>query len=377
MNPFLISTVILTVLIIVIGGFVLDKYGWDYLIERLLEPERKDMLLYTDPVLPDYLSFDKPSLSFNGVSTPEEFVNWKKDIREKIIDLMDMPDNLLIGNLQVVEKNGNLTKYTMDAFDGDIIIFYELLPETETNHAVIIFPGSGNQGAKDVLGLDSEISKFYYHREIGKEVASQNYAVYVIEQRGWGERQIDAGGLCIEKTLLGSSSLSCSGYAFGRILSSYGMALGRLQNIDALTLTDYVRSLGYEKITVMGLSLGGGTALISAALRDDVTNAVLASSISSVEKSFTFDADGMLQYYDVPDIVSMIAPRPIYLSWGLNEYLPWRFEAETLYSASKIQEAYEVFNATEKMTVIVHDDTFNSGHNYQTDSVLKFLKENS
>ena len=158
MNPFLISTVILLVLIITVGGFVLDKYGWNYLIERLLDPERKEISLYTDPVLPDYLSFDKPSLSFNGVSTPEEFVIWKDNLLEKMIELLDIPDNLPIENLQVVEKNDNLKKYTMDAFDGDTIIFYELLPETETNHAVIIFPGTGNQGAKDVLGLDSETS---------------------------------------------------------------------------------------------------------------------------------------------------------------------------------------------------------------------------
>jgi len=116
--------------------------------------------------------------------------------------------------------------------------------------------------------------------------------------------------------------------------------------------------------------------MYTAALRDDVTNTVLASSITSVEKSFTFDAKGMLQYYDVPDIVSTIAPRPLYLSWGLNDNLPFRFEAETLYTASKIQEAYEIFNATGNMTVIAHDDTFNSGHNYHIDSVLKFLENN-
>lgn len=376
MNPFLISTVILLVLIITVGGFVLDKYGWDYLIERLLDPERKDVSLYTDPVLPDYLSFDKPSLSFTGVSTPEEFVIWKDNLHEKLIELFAIPNNLPIENLQVVEKNDNLKKYTMDAFDGDTIIFYELLPETETNHAVIIFPGTGNQGAKDVLGLDSETSQFYYQSEIGRKLATQNYAVYVIEQRGWGERQIDPGGLCIEKALLSTSALNCSGYAFYRILSSYGMALGQLQTIEALTLTNYVSSLGYEKITVMGLSLGGGIAMYTAALSDDVTNAVLASSVTSVERSFTFDAKGMLQYYDIPDIASMIAPRPIYLSWGLNDNLPFRFEAETLYTASKIQEAYEIFDATGNMTVIAHDDTFNHGHNYHIDSVLKFLENN-
>jgi len=356
---------------------VLQKYELGYLISKFSEKELADISLYTDPVLPDYLSFDKPSFGFDNVSTPKEFDNWKRNLREKITEVFDIPDEILIENLQVVEKNVKLTKYTVDAFDGDTIIFYELLPEMETNHAVIIFPGSGNQGARDVLGIDSEMSEFYYHQEVGLKVASQNYAVYVIEQRGWGERQIDAGSLCIEKALLGVGLINCSGIAFARILSSHGMDLGRLQLIDALTLTDYVRSLGYEKVTVMGLSLGGGSAMFSAALRDDVTNAVLASAISSVEKSYTFDADGMLQYYDVPDIVSMIAPRPVYMSWGLNENLPFRFEAETLYSTSKIQEAYEVFNATENIIVLVHDDTFSSGHNYQIDSVLRFLEEYS
>ena len=374
MNPFLITTIILSVLIISSMVLVLQKYELGYLISKFSEKELADISLYTDPVLPDYLSFDKPSFGFDNVSTPEEFDNWKRNLREKITEVFDIPDEILIENLQVVEKNDNLTKYTVDAFDGDTIIFYELLPEMETNHAVIIFPGSGNQGARDVLGIDSEMSEFYYHQEVGLKVASQNYAVYVIEQRGWGERQIDAGSLCIEKALLGVGLINCSGIAFARILSSHGMDLGRLQLIDALTLTDYVRSLGYEKVTVMGLSLGGGSAMFSAALRDDVTNAVLASAISSVEKSYTFDADGMLQYFDVPDIVSMIAPRPVYMSWGLNENLPFRFEAETLYSTSKIQEAYEVFNATENIIVLVHDDTFSSGHNYQIDSVLRFLE---
>jgi len=361
-------------LIIVVSGFVLEKYGPEYLISKFSKEELPDMSLYTDPILPDYLSFDEPGFSFDA-STPEEFKSWKKNMHKKITELFDIPDNLLIKNLQVVENNNNLTKYTMDAFDGDTIIFYELLPEKKSDHAVIIFPGSGNQGARDVLGIESEISDFYYHKELGKKIAEHDYAVYVIEQRGWGERTIDAGGLCNSRDLFNKYPIICSGYAYARILDSYGMSLGRLQLIDSFLLVDYIISLGYDKITVVGLSLGGGTAMYNAALNDEVTSAVFASSVSSVERSFTFDANGMLQYYDIPDLVSMIAPRPIYMSWGLNEELPWRFEAETLYSAKKIEKAYQVFNAADNIIIDVHDDEFNSGHTFQVESILKFLED--
>ena len=66
----------------------------------------------------------------------------------------------------------------------------------------------------------------------------------------------------------------------------------------------------------------------------------------------------------------------MYLSWGQNENLPHRFEAESSYSANMIRSAYSLFNQEKNLTSVTHNQTVNSGHTADPSSILSFIKNN-
>jgi len=385
----LIKYIIIGVLIlsvsanILIFSYYLEKNSvyrlYEIVISKLFEEKEEP---YMAPVMPEIYTEDKLTLSFDKhVQTKADFEVWKNKVLAHFKQLNNLPtlhDIQLKPVMQLYFEdmdNYQLTKYSMNALDGDQIIFYELLPKTVVDKipAVIIIPGSGNQGALDVINKPSELSNYYYHNGTAEHIVREGYAVYVIENRGWGERAIDVGSLCEGK------DVNCSGKFFAQHLSSLGYSLGALQATDTTQLLKHIQNLEYidsKNIAVAGLSLGGGITMVVAALNEEVKSAIMASTISDVYHSWTFDANGMLQYYDLPDIVSTIAPRPIYLSWGSQETLPWfSFEAETLYSANKIKNAYLLLDAEENMTVVVHNNSYNSGHIFDVPSILNFLNK--
>lgn len=383
----LIKYIIIGVLILSVSTNVLifsyyqQKYGVSTLYEIVISKLFEENEPYMAPaMLPQIYTKDKLTLSFDKhVQTKADFEIWKNKVLSNLKQRMNIPSYNEIQLKPAIQiyfestDNYQITKYSMNAADGDQIIFYELLPKTVIDKipAVIIIPGSGNQGALDVINKPSELSNYYYHNAIAEHIVREGYAVYVIENRGWGERAIDVGSLCKGKDVY------CSGKFFAKQLSSLGYNLGNLQVMDTTQLLKHIQNLEYidsKNIAVVGVSLGGGITLLVTALNEEVKSAIMASAITDVYHSWTFDADGMLLYYDVPDITSTIAPRPIYLSWGSQEILPWfSFEAETLYSANKIKNAYLLFDAEENMTVVVHDDSYNFGHTFDVPSILDFL----
>ena len=112
-------------------------------------------------------------------------------------------------------------------------------------------------------------------------------------------------------------------------------------------------------------------------LDDKINSVVIASGIQSTYRtSGTAITPGILEYYDDPDLISTIAPKPLYLSWGIHENSMFGYEAKSQYSASKIKNAYELHDKEENLTVVIHSHEKNGGHVYDIPSILEFL-ENS
>ena len=171
--------------------------------------------------------FDTDSTKYLIKNIKDYFEKYKTPpTMEAIKVIIDGVDNPTLKNVKV-ESTKNidsniLTKFSAKAFDGDKIVFYELKPDYqfESLQTVFIIPGSGNQGAVDVLGLDNEYKDYFYHKNIGKKLVNEGYVVYVIENRGWGERTIDAGLHCNEPNVY------CSGNVLSKhTVSTYFLAV--------------------------------------------------------------------------------------------------------------------------------------------------------
>ena len=384
MNRLLIGLVIVLVCSIianvVVFSFYFDKYSTSELFERFLNKNiEKELQL---PKIPDFYEENILLLNFEkNVKDKEDFIEWKSLIYKKFIEIYDFKNidkptlkNVKVESTKNIDSN-ILTKFSAKAFDGDEIIFYELKPdyEFESLQTVFIIPGSGNQGAADVLGLDTKYKDYFYHKNIGKKLVNEGYVVYVIENRGWGERTIDAGLHCDEPNVY------CSGNVLSRHLSNSGKDLFTLQISDSLQVFDFIKNKKYvdsDNIAVMGLSLGGGIVQSMGIIQSDIKSIIIASGLVSYDKAGgTGITPGMLEFFDFPDVVASLAPKPIYLSWGEYEKSNFRFEVETSYSANIVKKAYSIMNAEQNIVVIFHNDEFNQGHTFDVNSIIRFLND--
>tara|TARA_Y100000741_G_scaffold179523_1_gene136470 strand:- start:423 stop:1607 length:1185 start_codon:yes stop_codon:yes gene_type:complete len=383
--------VILLIISITINLVVFSYYTEKgYTVETILEKftENEDSLNL--PKFPEIYLENKLQLSYEkNVNNLSEFTSWKEDIQRKFMDIYELPElnelTLHIPNeIEDSEKDQySIKKFIVPAQDSDEIIFYELLP-TEPRYttceneicipAVFIIPASGNQGSADVINLESDYSEYYFQDGIGEKIVEEGYLVYVIENRGWGERKIDGGLNCK------IPDIYCSGNVLDRQLNNLGYNLKSLQTIDALQILQYIKNINYvdqKNISIVGLSLGGAIVQNISVLDDDVNSVVIASGMHSTYlTSGTAITPNILEYYDDPDLISTIAPKPLYLSWGIHEKSMYGHEANTLYSASKIEDAYRIHDKEENLTVVIHSHEKNGGHVYDIPSILEFL-ENS
>ena len=377
---FIIIIVISVSINIIVFTLYFRKRGLRESYERVAKINKTED--YKKFVIPTLYKKDSLQLSFDKhVKQKQDFDKWKQTVISKFQEIHEIPT---LSSIRIfpTEKiftkkyeNYILTKYSTKAQDGDIIFFYELLPHKikENNPTLFIVPGSGNQGARDVIDMPSELSKYYYQQGIGHKIANEGYIVYVIENRGWGERTIDAGTLCKE------SDVFDSGEILERQLKNLGYDLINLQIIDTLQIFKSIQSdsdVNLDNMFMLGITHGGKITLRSSLFLPELKGVMIASSLFSTEHFGTKGngyTHGLLKYFDNPDLAATISPKPLYLSWGLNENFPHGLEAKTSHSANLIKKAYSLFGLEKNLVTIIHNQTINSGHTVDESSILDFL----
>ena len=314
----------------------IKKRGKKQLIKKL-SLQKNEKRQFESLKIPDIYTRNRLSLSFEkNVKTKNDFDGWKKNLLSKFQKLYEMPDLEQI-SISEIEKisvktydNYIITKFSTKAQDNDLIFFYQLIPNEikKNTPTVFVIPGSGNHGAKDVCNISSKNSKFYYQQKIGVKLVNEGYIVYVIENRGWGERTINTN-LCDELDPF------CSGEVLERQIKNLGFDLVTLQIIDTLQIFKSILSFNLnnsKNIFLLGIGHGGKIALRSSLFMNNLKGILLSSSLFSTNFFGTFGngyTNGSLKYFDNPDLAITFAPKPIYLSWGLNENPPHNFEAES------------------------------------------------
>jgi len=377
------SKILLAVLIISISvnalifSFYLDKHTLPELFDRFFEKVSSSPLEL--PQIPEIYKNDLLIMSYdNKVKQKDDFKSWKNEVVTKFIEIYKFPDIdeieiKKVNEVSVTEKdNYLLTKFSTKAQDNDNIIFYQLVPKKIEGSlpAVLIIPGSGNQGAADVLNEPGEFSKYYYHKGIGEQLVNSGYVVFVIENRGWGERTINPGFHC------GSPDVFCSGNILNNQLQNLGYNLFTLQVIDTIQVLKFIQTLDHidsDRIAVAGLSLGGPISISTSVLVPEVSSTIIASGLVSIYHTGIGITPGLLRYFDFPDLALTLAPKPLYLSWGKQEQSGFGVEARDLYAANLIKNGYALLDSPENLVIIIHEDDFNQGHTFDIETLTEFL----
>ena len=383
---FLIVVLIISISVnVLIGYYYSDKYTPTQIFDKFISAQPTNF----EPIqIPEIYEKQILTLSFEkNVFSKQDFGPWKIEMIKKFQNIFEIPDYddiILMPVEKILEEKHDeylLNKYSTSAQDNDKIIFYELKPKKDTKitscedklcyPAVLVIPGSGNQGALDAINQSSQFSPYYYHKGIAEKLAKSGYVVFVIENRGWGERGLNVEMNCEQPDVY------CSGNKLHRHLFNLGYNQHSLQIIDTMQLLKHIHNLDYvdnEKIAIAGLSLGGPVSIAVSNLAPNVSGTVAASGVISQYKTAGSGiTPGMLKYFDQPDLAASLSPKPLYLSWGLNEKEEFGYEANNQYSAKIINNSYKLLDAEEKLVVVIHDEKFNYGHTFELTSIIDFL----
>lgn len=370
---------------VIAGYLILDSYGKSPsdVLHRVfgISDDIRDIQLHY-AWLPDHYTAHVGPLPYSytgNVETLKDFYDWKHAPGGVLAEYEDRPTtrDVTYGGVEIMETqhrdSHRFAKHAMlSFFDTETILFYELLPNSDSaqHDAVFVIPGSGHTGAADVLGEQGRWQGYYYQDGIARTLAEAGYAVYVIELRGYGERALDVGMACNTK---GDPS-TCSSFAVENKMAVFGLDMGDIRTDEITQVLAYIESRSYIRdVAVAGLSLGAGLAANQAIINGDVVDAVVMASgvMSSVYSPLNMEMGGSetVSCCDTVDRLATIAPMPAYVSFGKQETTAFRWEAESGYTGSFLADVYWLHNASGNLYYMAHDGP----HQYHVDSVLDFL----
>ncbi|MGQ9629163.1 MAG: alpha/beta hydrolase [bacterium] len=269
---------------------------------------------------------------------------WHTGFRAKLAEIMGCfprdrcPLNPRI--IETVEEDDYLRHKVSFQSEPDVTVpAYLYIPkdldQTKKNRALLCLHGHGN-GIRDVAGLwtTEEERKWMSdcNYDYARQFARRGYVVLAPEARGFGERRAGSEAGC---------------YIPG-VLSIYlGITVIGQRAWDDMRAIDYLSSLNYvdgNRIGALGLSEGGKRTLYLSALDDRVKVAVVSGYFTTLraeieiwDKFQGWDicnyVPGLLQYGDLPDVASLIAPRPLLIENG---------RTDPLYSLEAVEMGYKV-----------------------------------
>ena len=144
-----------------------------------------------------------------------------------------------------------------------------------------------------------------------------------------------------------------------------------LWSLELLASRDNVDA---ERLGCVGLSYGGRMTMLTSALSSRVRVAVISGALNvmqeRVQGRYGCGAQvipGLLEYGDVPEISSLIAPRPCLWETGTKDSLMVKGWMET--ALDRIRRSYRAFNALDRLQV----DSFDGGHRWNGVVAYPFL----
>ena len=250
---------------------------------------------------------------------------------------------------------------------------YLLLPRDKKGKlaAILALHGHGAHGhhpvagRDDLPGVENAIKNNNY--DYGRQLVRQGYVVAAPCMTPFGARLGKSAGksdLCADtfirmqllgKTLMGENLRDCRWAV---------EMLARHEEVDA------------ERIGCVGLSLGGRMTMLTTALEPRIKVCVISGALNVMQerasKPYGCGAQiipGLLQYGDVPEIASLIAPRPCLWEVGMRDTLIDPLWAED--ALSRQRRAYKALAAEDRVSV----DRFDGGHRWNGKAAEVLLKK--
>lgn len=308
-------------------------------------------------------------------------------MRELIEVLGRFPDNsdkpLQVRQLERVELSTIVrerVEYTVgESLTVPAYVISPNVPTVRKRPAIVALHGHG-WGSREMVGLlpdgKPNVGDEYIptgHGTIVQQLAERGFVVVVPEIIGFGDRR-----LAQDDDEDNPKANSCFPLAAALLLA--GKTLAGLRVHEASRAVDYLLERGdtdAQRIGVIGFSGGGMVASLAAATDDRIGAAAIygyacayRGSILAQRHCLDNYLPGILQHAEMPDLLGLIAPRPLFIESGLEDPL---FPAEQVRKAiHDIKAIYGEMAGEERFEF----DLFDGGHEMNGRRSLDWLELN-
>ncbi len=314
---------------------------------------------------------------------------WSAGLRRAITDQIGLdripasPDGLQPERLESVDCATYIRElYTLQIAPELTSLAYVLIPKLENNQlpdqntkvpAILACHGHG-YGVRDIVGLEADGSPRKgdsgYHKDFALSLVQRGFIVVAPEIIGFGQARR-------EQEIKGDPGES-SCYPLSTGLMMFGVTMAGLRVFQAQRLLDYMNSrpdINADRIGCMGISGGGLVAAFTSALDDRITATVISGYVNtfkdcilSVHHCVDNYVPGILRFCEMPDLVRLIAPRPLLIESGLEDPI---FPIQAAKKAAEnILDMYKFFHAQQ----CLETDFFAGDHQIHGEKAYPWLQ---
>lgn len=258
-----------------------------------------------------------------------------------------------------------LKKYSLKICDGLITAVYVLMPKNLTGKAngVVALCGHG-YGVRQILNISKKGNKKRfnyidnYQKNFAVELVKRGNVVIAPELFGFGEARLKSD---LWKPFYISSCDELSHH-----LLPYGLTTASVRIAQALMCAKVLKEMtevDENKVSLMGISGGGLTALYASMLDDSIYKTVICGYVNTFKESILSMwhcpdnyIPRILDIGEIYDFASALAPKELFIESGTKDKL-FPIKASE-YAHKNIKKVYSLMGAQDK----IHIDIFNGKH---------------
>ncbi|WP_054028432.1 dienelactone hydrolase family protein [Bacillus sp. FJAT-28004] len=258
--------------------------------------------------------------------------------------------------LERVQCDGYIReRVELSATPGLSFAAYVLIPSDVKGPlpSVLALHGHG-YGSREIVGLlkdgSPDLAEPGIHQHFAVQLVKRGMVVIAPDVIGFGQRRLEAD-------LALNPDVSSSCYRLSTQLMMLGKTLTGLRVTEALKTFNYLstrKEVDANRIGLMGFSGGGLIGFVTAVLEARINATVLTGFANTVQDSIfavhhCIDnyTPSLLVHAELPELIGLIAPRPLFLESGEND--PIFPMAGFRKAAADIQAIYEVEGAGDKL----------------------------
>ncbi|MCF6175131.1 MAG: dienelactone hydrolase family protein [Victivallaceae bacterium] len=306
-----------------------------------------------------------------------DFKQWQHDFRHQIRELLGpRPERLplAVETVEVTPADGHtrhLLRIAVNEFSQ--LYAYLLVPDDlapgEQRPGVVILHGHAKYGIDSICGVQGRDDYEEHRRAYGLQAVQSGFIVLSPAWWGWTGRDEHLGQV-------GGKRDRCN--VIQMAASMYGLNITALHVQDGMAAIDTLLSrpeVTPDMIGCMGNSYGGRMAMWLSIFDERIKASVVAGCMNTFrERSLKLGSCaiqypfGILQYGDVPELFSLIAPQPLQLQAGQLDSLITPADRDAILKT--VEAAYRELDRLDDFQYILHED----GHILLWEQAKPFLE---